>query len=52
MGFARDEGCKLHKIMVKWVKREAEELQVRFANYKRIGRKNGGLFFPTFILRI
>ena len=40
------------KIMVKRMKRGAEESQVRFTNYKRIGRKNGRLFFSTFILGI
>ena len=40
------------KVMVKRMKREAKELQVRFANYKRIGRKNGRLFFLAFVLSI
>ena len=40
------------EVVVKGVKRESEELQVRFADHKRIGRKNGRLFFPAFVLRI
>ena len=38
--------------MVKRMKREMEELEMRFANYKGIGRKNGRLFFPAFIFGI
>ena len=40
------------KVMIKRIKREAKELQVGFANHKGIGRKNGRLFFPAFILGI
>ena len=40
------------KVMIKRMKREAKELQMRFANHKGIGRKNGRLFFPSFVLRI
>ena len=40
------------EVMVKGMKRESEELQVRFADYKGVGRKNGRLFFPTFVFRI
>ena len=40
------------EIMVKGMKREMEELQVRFADYKGDGRKNGRLFFPAFVLGV
>ena len=40
------------KVMVKGMKREIEELQVRFTDYKGVGRKNGRLFFPAFVLGV
>ena len=40
------------EVMVKEMKRETKELQVRFVDYKGVGRKNGRLFFPAFIFRI
>ena len=40
------------KVMIKRMKREAKELQMRFTNHQGIGRKNRRLFFPAFILGI
>ena len=40
------------EVVVKGMKRELEELQVRFTNYKGVGWENGRFFFPAFVLRI
>ena len=40
------------EIMVKGMKREAEKLQVRFADHEGVGRKNRRFFFPALVPRI
>ena len=40
------------EVVVKGMKRESEELQMRFTNYKGVGWENGRFFFPAFILRV
>ena len=40
------------EVLVKRMKKEAEELQMRFTDYKGVGWENGRFFFPAFILRI
>ena len=40
------------KVVIERMKREPKELKMGFTDYEGIGWKNGGFFFPTFILGI
>ena len=40
------------KVMIERMKRKPKELKMGFTDYEGIGWKNGGFFFPTFILGI
>ena len=40
------------KVMIERMKRKPKELKMGFTDYEGVGWKNGGFFFPTFILGI